>query len=326
MRDLETAIEPGLRIVDAHHHFIAAMDYMPADYRRDLSAGHDVAATVFVEAGQLHDPAVPEAFRPVAETVFAASVAAEAERDPAGPRLCAAIVPHVDLRGGAAVDAVIEAHLAAGGGRVRGIRQSAFWDEGGEVYAFTIARPPRGLLLAPEFRAGFARLAPYGLRYDAVVFHHQLDELTDLAAAFPDTPVVLNHMGFPLGIGRFAGRRREVFDDWRAGLGRLARLPNVSVKVGGLGMPFWGFGFHERAEPASSDELAAAWRPYVEAAIDLFGPQRAMMEANFPPDRRSCGYVTCWNALKKATAAYGGEERRALFAGTAAGFYGIDIP
>lgn len=326
MKDLEHAIEPDLAIVDAHHHFIAAMNYMPADYRRDLAAGHRVVASVFVEAGQMRDPRVPEAFRPVAETAFAAAAAAaDSEEDSAGPRLCAAIVAHADLRG-SEVDRVLEAHAGAGEGYLRGIRQSSFWDEGEEVYAFTIARPPRGLLLDSAFRNGFARLAAHGLSYDAVVFHHQLDELVDLAAAFPGTPIVLNHMGFALGVGRFAGKRDEVFGAWRAALGRLARHENVSVKIGGLGMPFWGFDFHERSAPADSDELAAVWRPYVETAVDLFGPQRAMMEANFPPDGRSCGYVTCWNALKKASSTYSAAERAALFAGTAARFYRIDLP
>lgn len=318
MRDLEQAIEPDLAIVDAHHHFIAAMDYMPEDYLRDMAAGHRIVASVFVEAGQLRDPAVAEAFRPVAETAFAAQAGDAAP----GSGMCAAIVAHVDLRSDA-VDLVIEAHRDAAGGRLRGIRQSAFWDSADEVYAFTIARPPRGLTADADFRRGFGRLHAHGLSFDAVAFHHQLDELADLADAFPDTPIVLNHMGFALGIGRFAGRRDDVFRDWRGALQRLAQRENVEVKIGGLGMPFWGFGFHERIQPASSDELAAAWRPYVEAAIEAFGPKRSMMEANFPPDGRSCGYVTCWNGLKKATANWSGAEREALFSGTATRFYRI---
>ncbi len=312
-------VDPGLPIVDAHHHFIPAMAYMPADFRRDMDCGHDIRASVFVEAGQMWRPDGPDYLRPVGETAFAAAAAQEFAAP--GRDLCAGIVAHVDLRLGAAVEDVLTAHAEAAGGRLRGIRHSTFWDSEPDAYRFTISRPARGLLLDSGFRSGAARLSGFGLGYDAVVFHEQLDELVAFARALPETPVILNHMGFALGIGRFATRRQEVFAQWRAGLARLAACDNVCVKIGGLGMPFWGFGFHERETAAPAEELAAVWAPYIHAVIELFGPDRCMMESNFPPDQRSCSYVTCWNALKLATRDLSMSERHQLFHDTAVRVY-----
>ncbi len=101
----------------------------------------------------------------------------------------------------------------------------------------------------------------------------------------------------------------------------LARHPNIHVKVGGMGMRLFGFRVHEGELPPASEELAAAWRPYVETCVGAFGARRCMFESNFPVDKGSCGYAALWNAFKRIAAGWSAEERTALFSGTAERVY-----
>src|SRR5436853_268471 len=180
---------------------------------------------------------------------------------------------------------------------------------------------PAGLLMDRSVREGFARLHPLGLSFDAWMYHTQLGELIDLARAFPETPIVLDHVGGPIGIGPYAGRRDAVFAEWRTRITELAGCPNVQVKLGGLGMRLFGFDLHEGELPPSSEQLAAAWRPYVETCIAAFGANRAMFESNFPVDKGSGSYQVFWNAFKRIAAGCSATEKAALFAGTASRFY-----
>jgi predicted TIM-barrel fold metal-dependent hydrolase len=267
----------------------------------------------------------------VGETEFVAGVAAMSASGRYGPaRACAGIVGYADLRRGDRAQAVLEAHLAAGGGRFRGVRQITARDAAAHAHygqpPGTLLDHPPGLLADPAFRAGFARLAPLGLSFDAWLLHPQLPELTALARAFPDTAIVLDHAGTPLGVGAYAGRRDAVFAAWAAGLRELATCPNVCVKLGGLGMSLLGFGFEEAADPPSSEDLAAAWRPYVETAIVAFGADRCMFESNFPVDKAAYGYAVFWNACKRLAQGASAAEQRALFRGTAARVYRLALP
>jgi predicted TIM-barrel fold metal-dependent hydrolase len=180
---------------------------------------------------------------------------------------------------------------------------------------------PEGLLMDKRVREGFARLAPLGLSFDAWMYHTQLGELVDLARAFPETQIVLDHVGGAIGLGRYAGKRDEVFAEWTARIRELAACPNVHAKLGGLGMRMFGFDLHTRELPPSSEELAAAWRPYIETCIAAFGPERAMFESNFPVDKSSCSYHVLWNAFKRIAGGCSAAEKQALFAGTATQFY-----
>jgi predicted TIM-barrel fold metal-dependent hydrolase len=315
----DVAIEPDLPIVDPHHHLwdgIPALGprggrrYHTPELLADLGSGHRIVQTVAIECGAHYFDDGPESLRPVGETLFFLGSAKGA----AG--LCAGIVGHADLQPGDAVAPVLEAHVDAGKGRFRGIRQSANWD-GDPLFDNWPRRPPPGLLADPGFRAGFARLAPLGLSFDAWIFHPQIGELADLAAAFPDTAIILDHVGGLLGIGNHGARPAETFALWRDGLARLAERPNAMVKIGGLGMPFAGSPLHMREPPATVDELVAAWRPVVETCVELFGADRCMFESNFPVDSATCGYVRLWNAFKRISAGWSADERAALFAGTA---------
>ncbi|HET6182651.1 MAG TPA: amidohydrolase family protein [Acetobacteraceae bacterium] len=319
----EEVLEPDLPIIDPHHHLWdrPGSRYYLDELLADTGSGHNVVATVFLQCFWAYRTSGPEALRPVGETEFVAAIAAEAERRQAKTRACAAIVGHADLRLGERVDEVLEAHVAAAGGRFRGIRHGVARHPA--LLASISEPPPLGLMADSSFRAGFAQLAKHGMSFDAWLYHTQLDELYDLARAFPGTPIVLNHVGGPLGVGPFQGKSAEVFATWQASMRRLAACPNVHVKLGGLAMAINGFDFHRQVLPPSSGELVNAWRPWMSACIELFGATRCMFESNFPVDKAMCSYPVLWNAFKRIAAGASADEKRALFHDTAARFYRI---
>jgi len=316
----EPIIDPELPIIDPHHHLWDRNGgYLLDDLLADLGTGHNIVSTVFLQCAYAHRTDGPEAMRPVGETEFVAGVADEAARRGGKTRVCEGIVGHADLQLGDAVAPVLEAHIAAAGGRFRGIRHITARSE--FFMASILPPPPTGIMAAPTFRAGFAQMHGYGLSYDAWLYHTQIDELTALAQAFPDTQIVLNHVGGPLGIGPYAGKRDEVFGEWRASMRRLAACPNATVKLGGLAMLTAGFGFHEHALPPTSEDLATAWRPLLETSVELFGAERCMFESNFPVDKAMCSYPVLWNAFKRVAERYSASEKAALFHDTAARVY-----
>lgn len=320
----EPALEPELAIIDAHHHIWdhANNRYLHADVLADVTAGHRILATVFVECGTMYRTNGPAALASLGETEFVNRIA---EASGTGPcRIAAGIVGNANLLLGAEVGAVLDAHARAAPGRFKGVRNSSVYHPDPRARG-SLANPPPGLLLDAQFRRGFACLAPRGLSFDGWMYHTQLDDLVDLARAFPDTRIVMNHAGGPIGIGPYEGRRREVFKEWRQSMRELARCDNVAVKLGGMGMRLFGFDFAAKDKPPRSEALAAAWSPYLMECIEAFGPGRCMFQSNFPVDKGTSSYVVIWNAFKRATAALGAEERRALFLGTAARVYRIDV-
>jgi len=324
----EPILEPGLPIIDPHHHLWdrPGWRYLLDELLADTGTGHNIIATVFVQARAMVRATGPEELRPVGETEFVNGVAAMSASGIYGKtKVCAGIVGHADLTLGTRVEPVLAAHIRAGGDRFRGIRHITAWD-GDDSIRNPAYSPPPGLLADKAFRDGFAVLCRLGLSFDAWLYHPQINELTDLARAFPDARIVLNHVGGPIGIGLYAAKRKEVFAAWTASIKALAACPNVCVKVGGLGMRMGGFGFHEKAEPPSSGTLAAAWRPYVETCIEALGPSRCMFESNFPVDKGSYGYPVFWNACKLLAKSASKTEKADLFAGTAARFYRLDMP
>jgi predicted TIM-barrel fold metal-dependent hydrolase len=323
----EEVLDPARLIVDPHHHLWdrGGQRYLLDDMTSDIGSGHNVIATVYVEARSMYRAKGAEAFRPVGEVEFANGAAAMSASGGYGPAaVCAGIIGHVNLLLGEDALPVLEAEMSAGQGRFRGIRHSSAWDADPNV-AHMYATRPKGLLLDSTFRKGFACLAPLGLSFDAWLFHPQIGELTDLARAFPDTRIVLDHCGGPAGTGQYANRREEIFATWTASIREIAKCPNVVVKLGGLAMCLLGYDFHERAMPASSQELAAAWRPYIETCIEAFGPERAMFESNFPPDKGQCSYQVIFNTFKRIAAPLSESEKNALFSGTATNVYRLKL-
>lgn len=327
----ESPLSPHIPLVDTHHHFWgeghfgAARfgSFLPEDFIATVSgSGHSLAATIYVDCGWAFRDSGPEHLRCVGETDYVeAVVKAFAATDGPVGQLCAGIVGRADLMRGDAVADVLEAHLEASPSRFRGIRELVAYDPD----AYQALGIPPGKLLDSRFRAGFGRLAPLGLSCDLLCAHGMLDNVVDLARAFPDTSIILDHLAGPIGIGRFSGKRQEVLADWRTKIEALARFPNISIKLSGLGADVMGFGWHHGGSAPDSATIADAIAPYVHAAVDAFSPARCMFGSNFPVDRQSFGYGVMWNAFKRAAARYSTEEQGQLFLGAAARIYRLAL-
>jgi L-fuconolactonase len=342
----EPILEPDLPIIDPHHHlwFVpepvrAAMQpsenpYLHVRTRRprylldellgDLNTGHNIRGTVFVECHSMYRTSGPTELRSVGEVEFVNGVAAMAASGLFGEiKVCAGIVGHADLGLGDAVEDVLHAHLQAGGGRYRGIRQVSQQDPDPTFLRIGGGTPPR-LLLDPAFRRGFRHLQRLGLTFDAFLYEPQLPDLIDLARTFPETQIILNHTGTPLGIGGYAGTRDARFPIWRENIQTLASCENVFVKLGGLGMPVCGFDSFLATPPATSEQLATEWKPYILTCIEAFGAERCMFESNFPTESGSCTYPVLWNAFKRLSAGASQGEKTSLFSGVASKLYRIN--
>src|SRR6202049_426570 len=253
-RRREEIIEHDLPIVDPHHHLVERPEtgrYLLPELLADTNSGHNIIATVYLEWLSMDRAGGPTEMKPVGEVEFANGVAAMAASGTYGKtKVCAGIVGLADLALGGAVEKVLEAQIAAGGGRFKGIRYISAAAAGEGEWGSPVTRPP-GMLLQPKVREGFAKLAPLGLVFDSFMFHPQIGDLIDLAHAFPETPIVLDHVGGAIGLGRYKGKRDEVFAEWSGRIKELAGCPNVHVKLGGLGMRVFGFDVHEQPEPPS---------------------------------------------------------------------------
>ena len=327
----EVIMEPGLPIVDPHHHLWdrGGHRYLLDELLTDTASGHRVVATVFVDCMAFYRADGPAALRPVGEVEFANGVAAMTASGAyvkryGATQANAAIVGHADLTLGAAVVPVLHALIAAGGGRFKGIRHAGGWDASPEVRN-SHTNPPPDMYADPVFRAGFAQLAPLGLSFEAWQYHPQLPQVLALARAFPDTAIVLNHVGGPLGVGPYAGQVDATFAGWRQDMLALAGCPNVSVKLGGLGMQIGVFDHFNWQRPPNSQQIADAWRPWIVTAIEAFGPARSMFESNFPVDQVSSGYAVLWNAFKRLAAGASADEKASLFSGTASRVYRLAL-
>jgi len=320
----EEILEPELPIVDPHHHLVDRANtgrYLLPELLADTGSGHNITATVYLEWLSMYRAGGAVPLRPVGEVEFANGVAAIAGSETYGKtQVCAGIVGYADLMLGAQVEEVLQAMILAGGGRFRGIRYITASHPDEAARGSSVNRPA-GLLMNAKVREGLGKLHPLGLSFDAWMYFTQLGELVDLARAFPETPIVLDHVGGPIGIGPYAAKRDEVFAEWKKSIAELARCPNVHVKLGGLGMRLFGFDVHTGELPPSSEQLATLWRPYIETCIEAFGADRAMFESNFPVDKGSGSYQIFWNAFKRIAQGCSASEKTALFSGTASRFY-----
>lgn len=340
----EVILEPDLAIIDPHHHlwdlrpmlgafpeplhpFIAAISLTPYytfnEVHADATSGHNVIGTVFMECGAFYRAGASDALKVVGEIEYVNGVAAQSASGLYGNlRLCDAIIGHADLTQGSAAGEVLDA-LSAASPRFKGIRHAAAWDADPDVLGPPFHHPG-GLYMDAKFREGFAELSKRGLTFDAWLLEPQLDDVLSLARAFPDQPICLDHCGTPLGMASYHGKLHERFDVWREKITAIGQCQNVSVKLGGLAMSFAGLPDHGPAAGLSSEVLAAMWRPYIETCIEAFGPARAMFESNYPVDKWGASYATLWNAFKRLTHGASADEKRALYAGTAARFYGME--
>jgi L-fuconolactonase len=308
----------SVRICDPHVHLYPEgrkRSYGIDELRADTTDGHEIESVVYVEAANGFRADGPEALRPVGETEWVV------QQDDAG--LIAGIVGYADLRLGDAVEDVLEAQRLAGRGRFRGIRYRTNWDASRDVENSRFADRP-GLLDDADVGRGVAALGRLGLTLDLFVYFHQLDEVERLARAHPGVTMIVDHYGTPVAIGPYAGRRNEVLAALRRGLEPLVGLPNVQLKLGGLGWPGHGFGWETWAEPPAAVEVAAAWSPLTAWCIDAFGPDRCMCESNYPSDRPSLPYRTIWDAQLLLTRDLAHHERAAVLHDTAVRVYRLD--
>ena len=328
----EPTLEPEIPICDPHHHFwdlrtarIPYQRYLLHELVADITSGHNVRSTVFVEARAMYRPDGPEEMRPVGEVEFVQGLAAASASGLYGTsRAAAAIVGHANLNLGERVKPVLEALQAASPNRFRGIRHSVTWDPNPEVEN-TAAHNMEGQLGSDNFRAGARVLARMGMSLEGWLYFPQLPELAEFARAVPDLTIVLNHIGGLLRDGPYANRDDEVMATWRKGIAAVAACPNINMKLGGIGMARCGFDWHTREKPIASEELAESMAPYISYCIEQFGPERCMFESNFPVDKVSYSYNVMYNAFKRLCKGYSASERAAMLHDTAVRIYRIDV-
>ena len=128
-----------------------------------------------------------------------------------------------------------------------------------------------------------------------------------------------------LRVGPYANREAEVRDTWRRGIAAVAACGNLIMKLGGLGLPRAGFGWHTRQKPVGSVELAEAMAPWMTYCIEQCGPTRCMFESNFPVDKGSFSHHVLYNAFERVSQGYAAAARAALFHDTAARVYRINV-
>jgi L-fuconolactonase len=320
---MDDIIDPPLPIIDPHHHIWTAAhgkyDYLLPELLADVGSGHNIVQTVYCECKSTFRQGGPEELRPVGETEFV--VEAMSRGGAAATNLCGGLVMFADLTLGARVQPVLDAHHAAAGERFKGIRNIAAYVASPLVRSF-VANP--ALLAEPAVREGVACLGRNGLVFETFVFHPQLPQVAELAAACSDTTIVLNAFGGPLGVGPYKDRRGKVFAEWRRGIGSVAEQPNVNVHIGGFGAKMLGFGFHKRPVPPTMEDFVAAWKPYLHTCLEAFGPQRCMLTSNFPEDRSSITYRQVWNVFKYLCRDLAADEKTMIFSGTSAKLYKLD--
>ena len=325
-RDLvkEEIFDPDQRIIDPHHHLWSTPSfwgkYELPDLWRDTGSGHNVVKTVFIDCHSNYRTDGPDHLKPIGETEYVAGVAEESADIPDQATI-AGIISHADMTLGAADEEVLQAHEVAGKGRFRGIRHAGPHDTTGTLSNAGSRR--RCPYTRDDFQEGVRTLGNLGYTYDTWHFFHQNREYLQLAKAVPDTTMILDHFGTPLGVGAYEGKQGEIFEQWKDDMATIAECPNVVAKLGGLAMPDNGFGWDQNERPPTSDEFVEAQKRYYLHTIECFGPERCMFESNFPVDKLSISYQVLWNGLKKIVADFSPDQRDAMCYGTAARVYRV---
>jgi predicted TIM-barrel fold metal-dependent hydrolase len=321
LQQSEPILDPQRAIIDTHHHLwdLPNNHYFLEDFERDLKTGHNVVATVFAECTTHYRQDGPVELQSLGETEFAARLGQDSDNAHSSTRVAEGIVGFADLTLGDKAKPVLQAHIEAGQGRFRGVRHPAAWDASDVIGNSHLSTPH--LLQRPDFRAGLAALESLGLSFDAWVFFSQLQDVIEVAQAFPSLNIILGHVGGPLGYGPYANKQEEVWAAWKASMTELAQYKNVSVKLGGQLMRLAAFDYQNSPRPPSSIELAKYWGPYMQTTIELFGADRCLFESNFPVEKMGTGYAVMWNAFKRITEGASEAEKDLLFSGTARRVY-----
>lgn len=319
---IEEIVEPDRPIIDTHHHLWKTASfwgtYVLEDLWADTDSGHNIEKTVFIDCHSSYREDGPDHLKPIGETEFVVSLAEESARQEDKATI-AGIIGHANMTLGEEVAEVLQAHEAAGKGLFRGIRHAGPHDPTGTLSNPGSRRP--GLYNQEDFRTGVRTLGSLGYSYDTWHFFHQNQEYLALARAVPETTMILDHFGTPLGVGAYAGKQDEIFEQWKTDVAEIAGCPNVFAKLGGMAMPDNGFGWDNNPSPPTSDDFVAAQKRYYLHMIECFGPERCMFESNFPVDKLSISYQVLWNGMKKIVMDFSEDEKHAMFYGTAAKVY-----
>ena len=319
----EEVLEPELPIIDPHHHLWLrnGYTYLLPELAADVNSGHNIVATVFAECHSMYRKEGPEELRSLGETEFVRGQAAmSASGELGSTKACEVMFGNVDLTLGGAVEPVLDAHVQTSGGRFRGVRLSSGWHDDGKIH--NVAGQPQ-LLVDPRVKEAIAVVSRVGMSLDCWLYHPQLDDVAQIADAYPELTIILNHVGSPILGGPYKGKTDEVFNDWKSAIARLSKRDNVYVKLGALPIRMPNFD-GDRTLPPDSQEVANAWRPWITTCIEAFGPARSMYESNFPVQKRWCSYQVCWNAFKRISAGASASEKAELFSGAAARAYRFD--
>lgn len=318
----EDILEPDRPIIDPHHHlWPGEFKYLLDDLWQDTDDGHNVIKTVFIECSQEYFSSGDDKLKPVGETIFVKEIALEAAKNKTKAQI-SGIVSHADLMMGQNVKEVLDAHGSAGEGLFKGVRHAGGWDHHNEI-GNSHHNPPRELYLKESFSEGLDELEKSNLSFEAWQYHHQIDQVNQIAKEHPNLKIVLNHFSGPIGIGPYKGKSEEIFKIWKQDIKSLASNQNVFAKLGGLAMPINGFDFHKQKKPPSSDDIYSKHHEYYDFSIEAFGPERCMFESNFPVDKQSVSYHVVWNAFKKIAANFNAEDKDYLFRKTAENFYSL---
>jgi L-fuconolactonase len=319
----EEVVQPDLPIVDSHIHLwnLTGFDYFAPEFLADVAAGHKVEASVYVECGMAYSDNVQPEMKVVGETEYVLRQIEEAKGS--SHNLCAAILGSADMSLGDRIQPVLEAHVQAGQGKFKGIRSRVAWDPDPIAGYGETGYPSANIVRSDSFFDAARHIRDLGLVLDVWGFHTQLDDVHSFASKVPDLSVVVDHVGGPLGVGPYAGKRKEVFEVWSSGIHRLAELPNVNIKLSGLGISRMGFKFAGGGQAQSSDELVEAWSPYIDTCVEAFGAGRCIFGSNFPVDRAAASYRVLLNAYKKMLSGLNDDDRQAIFSGNAKRVYGI---
>ena len=320
----EPPLDPDLPICDPHHHLwvhrpepLAYQQYLLPELMADLTSGHNVLSTVFIEVSAEYRTDGPDEMRSVGEVEFVDKLVSAGQVG--SPRAAAAIIGKADLILGNSVRPVLEALASASPDRFRGIRHSVGWDANPEI----LDREIQGALSTQSYRDGARLLSDLGFILENSLYFPQLGELADFATAIPDLTIVVNHIGGLLRIGPYANKDDEVLEEWRRGIATLSNCSNVVMKLGGVGQARYGFDWSQRSQPVGSEELSVSLKPLMEYCIEQFGVERCMFESNFPVDKVSYSYNVVYNAFKRLSMGYSSSERAALFHDNAVRIYSI---
>ena len=326
---IEDPISPNIPIIDPHHHLwdVGFGRYYIEELLEDInSSGHNILSTVYIMSSsntKIYSKDGLEEFKPLTEIEFATSEGKRADLIPNNKvKVNASIVGSVDLTYGNKLKPVLEKAVNISEGRLKGIRMLLASHTDPRISSGAV-KSDLGLMLHPNFIDGAKCIQDANLSLDFWIYHTQLNEMEKIARALPDLTIILNHIGGPIHLGEYEGKQAATHREWRSAMMRLSRIPNINVKLGGLGMAVNGAKFHNSKFPPNSVQLSNVWKPWIYETIDMFGFDRCMFESNFPVDKGSCSYGALWNAFKILAKDMSDDEINKLFSKNAAKIYKI---